>query len=64
MVSKFRGKENDRGGGGGGRNKGNQRHLVDGHAILVVHFVELIDEAHALVRQHKRAALYIMCGRA
>jgi len=31
--------------------------LVDGHAVLVVHLVELVDEADAAVGQHERAAL-------
>ena len=34
-----------------------QIHLVDGGAVGVVHLVELVDEAHAPVRQHQRAAL-------
>ena len=29
---------------------------MDGHAILVVHLVELVDQAHAPVREHQRAA--------
>ena len=32
-------------------------HLVDGDPILVVHLVELVDEADALVGQHQCAAL-------
>ncbi len=32
-------------------------HLVDGSAVPLLHLVELIDAAHALVRQHQRAAL-------
>lgn len=30
---------------------------MDGGAVGVVHLVELVDEAHAPVRQHQRAAL-------
>mmetsp|Transcript_21527 Transcript_21527/g.59642 ORF Transcript_21527/g.59642 Transcript_21527/m.59642 type:complete len:214 (-) Transcript_21527:1726-2367(-) len=31
--------------------------LMDGHPVLVIHLVELIDEAHPLVCQHQGAAL-------
>lgn len=31
--------------------------LVDGGAVGVGHLIELVDAAHALVRQHQRAAL-------
>lgn len=31
--------------------------LMDGHSVLVVHFVELIDEAHSFVGQHQGSAL-------
>eukprot|EP00955_Chlamydomonas_euryale_P020827 220737-Chlamydomonas_euryale.AAC.1 len=31
--------------------------LVDGHAVLVVHLVKLVDEADALVGEHERSAL-------
>lgn len=31
--------------------------LVDRRAVLVVHLVELVDQTHAFIRQHKRAAL-------
>ena len=30
---------------------------MDGSAVLVVHLIELVDQAHALVGQHKRASL-------
>ncbi len=32
--------------------------LVDGHLVLHVHFVKLIDAADAVVSQHQRAGLY------
>ena len=39
-------------------------HLVDGHAVRLAHLVELVDETHAAVRQHQRAALQRPLARA